>query len=63
MRWVPIKYEHQDLTPDQPATRQGESNIPFLRPGCLFDLQDHYRNNYNQTYLIIEIEHAGSHAA
>ncbi|MFH1488435.1 MAG: type VI secretion system tip protein VgrG, partial [Pseudomonadota bacterium] len=41
----------------------GESTIPFLRPGYLFDLQDHYRSNFNQKYLTIEIEHEGSQTA
>ncbi len=41
----------------------GESTIPFLRTGYLFDLQDHYRNSYNEKYLTIEIEHEGSQTA
>jgi type VI secretion system secreted protein VgrG len=41
----------------------GESTIPYLRPGYLFDLQDHYRNGFNQGYLTIELEHEGSQAA
>jgi type VI secretion system secreted protein VgrG len=41
----------------------GESTIPYLRPGYLFDLQDHYRSNFNQRYLTIELNHEGSQAA
>ncbi len=41
----------------------GESTIPFLRPGYLFDLERHYRSGFNQQYLTIELEHAGSQAA
>ncbi|PKN61248.1 MAG: type VI secretion system tip protein VgrG [Deltaproteobacteria bacterium HGW-Deltaproteobacteria-15] len=41
----------------------GESTIPYLRPGYLFDLQDHYRHSFNQSYLTIELEHEGSQAA
>jgi type VI secretion system VgrG family protein len=38
----------------------GESTVPFLRPGYLFDLERHYRSGFNQQYLTIELEHAGS---
>jgi type VI secretion system secreted protein VgrG len=38
----------------------GESTIPFLRPGFLFELQDHYRSGFNQTYLTVELGHEGS---
>ncbi|MBN1102959.1 MAG: type VI secretion system tip protein VgrG [Deltaproteobacteria bacterium] len=41
----------------------GESTIPYLRPGYLFDLQDHYRGDFNQGYLTIELNHEGSQAA
>ncbi|MFH1490644.1 MAG: type VI secretion system tip protein TssI/VgrG, partial [Pseudomonadota bacterium] len=41
----------------------GESTIPYLRPGYLFDFQDHYRDSFNQTYLTVELEHEGSQAA
>jgi type VI secretion system secreted protein VgrG len=40
----------------------GESTIPYLRPGYLFDLEDHYRDDFNQKYLTIELEHEGSQA-
>jgi len=41
----------------------GESTIPYLRPGYLFDLQNHYRHSFNQGYLTIELEHEGSQTA
>jgi len=37
----------------------GESVIPYLRPGFLFELQNHFRPGYNQTYLTVELEHEG----
>ncbi|MEA1936196.1 MAG: type VI secretion system tip protein TssI/VgrG [Thermodesulfobacteriota bacterium] len=41
----------------------GESTIPYLRPGYLFDLEDHYRKSSNNQYLTIELEHEGSQAS
>jgi len=41
----------------------GESTIPFLRPGYLFDLDEHYRSDFNQKYLTIELTHEGSQTA
>jgi len=41
----------------------GEATIPYLRPGYLFDLQDHYRSDCNQSYLTLELTHEGSQAA
>ncbi len=41
----------------------GESTIPYLRPGYRFDLEDHYREGFNQKYLTIELSHAGSQTA
>jgi type VI secretion system secreted protein VgrG len=41
----------------------GESTIPYLRPGYLFDLEDHYRGSFNQNYLTIKLEHEGSQTA
>jgi len=38
----------------------GESTIPYLRPGYLFDLEDHYRDSFNRQYLTVEIDHEGS---
>lgn len=41
----------------------GESTIPFLRPGYVFELEDHYRSDFNQDYLTIEISHQGVQSA
>jgi len=38
----------------------GESNAPFLQPGYTFTLQDHYRDDFNQSYLLIEVKHDGA---
>jgi len=37
----------------------GESTAPNLCPGFFYELEDHYRQNYNQKYLIVEVEHEG----
>lgn len=37
----------------------GESTAPNIRPGFLFDLAGHYRNSYNQQYLVTEVRHEG----
>jgi len=37
----------------------GESTAPNLCPGFFFTLEDHYRQSYNQKYLIVEVEHEG----
>ncbi|MEW5725745.1 MAG: type VI secretion system tip protein TssI/VgrG, partial [Thermodesulfobacteriota bacterium] len=42
---------------------QGESTIPYLRPGYVFDLEDHYREDYNQKYLTTHLDHRGSQTA
>ncbi len=41
----------------------GESTIPYLRPGYLFTLQEHYRKDFNQKYLTLDIQHEGSQSA
>ena len=41
----------------------GRSAVPFVQPGFLFDLQDHFRDDYNRSYLIIGVEHQGGQAA
>ena len=41
----------------------GESSVPFLRPGYVFDLADHYQDRLNQSYLTVEIRHSGSQTA
>ena len=37
----------------------GESTAPNLCPGFFYELEDHYRQSYNQKYLIVEVEHEG----
>ncbi len=38
---------------------QGESLIPFLRPGYLFQLVGHNRADFNDTYLTTDLTHNG----
>lgn len=44
-------------------TYHGESTVPFLRPGFILGLQDHYRKDFNLDYLAVEVSHKGSQAA
>jgi type VI secretion system secreted protein VgrG len=37
----------------------GEGTQPALCPGFIFEIVGHYRESYNQKYLIAEIEHQG----
>ena len=37
----------------------GEGTAPNLCPGFFCELEDHYRQSYNQKYLIVEVEHEG----
>ena len=40
----------------------GESTAASLCPGFLFELTDHYRDSYNQRYLVTELKHEGKSA-
>ena len=40
----------------------GVSRIPYLRPGYTFDMTDHFKDGFNQSYLTISLEHRGSQA-
>ncbi|MFA5183527.1 MAG: type VI secretion system tip protein TssI/VgrG [Syntrophales bacterium] len=40
----------------------GESSVPYLRPGYTFDLQDHYRGSFNRDYLTVHLTHEGNQA-
>jgi type VI secretion system secreted protein VgrG len=40
----------------------GSATAPALSPGFNFELNGHYRNEYNRKYLIIEVTHEGSRA-
>jgi len=37
----------------------GKSSAPFMEPGFTFDLQEHYKKDYNRKYLITDINHEG----
>ena len=41
----------------------GEGTVPFLRPGYLFEIEGHYRDDFNGRYLTVEMEHEGSQAS
>ena len=43
----------------QARTFQGESLIPYLRPGYIFLLEGHNRKNFNLSYLTTDITHHG----
>lgn len=38
----------------------GLSQVPTLRPGFIFELEEHYANSFNQEYLVTEVNHEGS---
>jgi len=41
----------------------GVSTVPYIRTGYIFELKDHYRQDFNQRYLTIEVTHEGSQEA
>ena len=41
----------------------GQSSIPYFRSGYTFDLTRHYREDYNQGYLAVNVKHQGDQAA
>ncbi len=41
----------------------GSSTVPYLRPGYTFQVPDHYRADFNGTYLTTALTHEGSQAA
>lgn len=41
----------------------GVSTVPYVRTGYLFELKDHYRQDFNQRYLTTEVVHEGSQEA
>jgi len=43
-------------------TFNGESTAPTICPGFLFELTGHYRDTYNQRFLITEVVHEGDQA-
>ncbi len=40
----------------------GESTAANLCSGFLFEMQDHYRESYNQQYLVVDVQHEGRQA-
>ncbi|MCW5211104.1 hypothetical protein VU03_05240, partial [Desulfobulbus sp. N3] len=38
----------------------GEGTVPSFLTGYIFEMQDHYRDSYNQRYLITELSHQGT---
>jgi type VI secretion system VgrG family protein len=42
---------------------KGEGFVPYMSSGFTFDLQDHYRKSFNQTYLVTEMTHEGNQTA
>jgi len=38
----------------------GESTVPYIMPGFTFNLNNHYRDDFNQEYLILEVTHEGN---
>ncbi len=38
----------------------GEGSVPYVSPGFTFDLVDHYRKSFNQSYLTLDVDHEGS---
>ncbi len=43
----------------QEALFYGEGTVPPFLTGYVFELHDHYRDSYNQKYLITELSHKG----
>jgi type VI secretion system VgrG family protein len=41
----------------------GQSNTTLLRSGFLFTLKDHFKEDFNQQYLVESVKHKGSQAA
>ena len=37
----------------------GQGRAPYLRPGRTFELDGHFRDEYNQEYLVAALEHRG----
>ncbi|MBU2549708.1 MAG: type VI secretion system tip protein VgrG [Proteobacteria bacterium] len=37
----------------------GSSSFPYLNPGYIFNLESHFRSDYNQAYLVMNVTHQG----
>ena len=44
-------------------TFYGTGGVPYLRPGYTFSLSNHFREDFNQEYLVTQISHQGSQQA
>ena len=38
----------------------GEGSVPYMMPGYVFTLKDHYRENFNQSYLVTDATHGAT---
>ncbi|SMF09457.1 type VI secretion system Vgr family protein [Desulfovibrio gilichinskyi] len=41
----------------------GVSTVPYIRTGYIFEMKDHYRQDFNQRYLTTDVVHEGSQEA
>ncbi len=41
----------------------GESTVPYIMPGFTFNLHNHYRDDFNQEYFIVEVTHEGNQSS
>ncbi|MFW6284629.1 MAG: type VI secretion system Vgr family protein, partial [Desulfosalsimonas sp.] len=41
----------------------GDSDAPFLQPGYIFSLFEHFRSSFNQRYMTVEVSHEGNQSA
>jgi len=39
---------------------RGEGSVPYMLPGFTFDLQKHFRKDFNRKYLATEVDHEGN---
>lgn len=39
---------------------RGEGSVPYMMPGFTFDLEDHFRKDFNQKYMTLDVEHEGN---
>jgi len=52
-----IRMEEEESTH---LVMDGKGNVRSFSAGCTFELQDHYRDDANTTYVLTEIEHVAS---
>ena len=39
---------------------RGEGSVPYMAPGFRFELTRHYRRDFNQAYLTVDLDHEGN---